>query len=91
MVIPVSAVTHTHTHTRAPALAAAACSDDFLALLTVRGILEGCVKAVSLAGHVSERRRCDRVLLRVAEESEPRQLRKTGLQIREGLQLPPAE
>lgn len=43
------------------------------------------------AGHVPECRRCDRVLLRVAEEPEPCQLRPSDLQVREGLQLPPAE
>lgn len=43
------------------------------------------------AGHVPERWRRDRLLFRVAEESEPCQLRKTDLQIRERLKLPPAQ
>lgn len=42
-------------------------------------------------GHVPERRRCDRFVLRVVEESESRQLRSTHLQIRARLQLPPAQ
>lgn len=44
-----------------------------------------------LAGHVLECWRCDGILFRVAEESQPCQLWKTNLQIWEGLKLPPPQ
>ena len=42
------------------------------------------------SGHVHKRRWCDRVVFRVAEESEPRQLRPIDIQIRTRLQLLPS-
>lgn len=44
-----------------------------------------------LAGHVLECWRCDGILFRVAQESQPCQLWKTNLQIWEGLKLPPPQ
>ncbi len=41
--------------------------------------------------HVHQRRRCDRLLLRVAEESQPRVLRPAHLQVRAGIQLSPPQ